>query len=126
MTMWCVWQGINRQLAAARARPSVRCVALRAEGLCRVMLRGADTQDPHMLKGARADGPAAAAGERLPTVLLEEYDAGSVREGDKVRGRASPMPPHSSPSCHFLICSSLEHRSDTGPMAWRSRAAVIR
>jgi hypothetical protein len=118
VTIWCVCQGINRKLAAARKHPSVRCVALRAEGVCRVMLRGVDTQAPQVSGGASADGPAAAAGESLPTVLLEEYDAGSVREGDKVRGCATPAAAAQTTLMPIPICSRLVNRSDSGLTAW--------
>jgi hypothetical protein len=78
-------QDINRKFLT-EARSGVSCVALQASGLCRVMLRGVGTTYPHASGCGMATAGLAqeAEAQGLPTVLIEEYDAASVREGDKV------------------------------------------
>ena len=70
-----LWALNQAMLAADKSVPRLR--ALVKEGICKVMLRG--------VRGGGLDGEGEGEGGALTTVLLEEYDAASVREGDKVR-----------------------------------------
>ena len=68
-----VW-GINRRVLLEESRPCFK--ALECEGACRMMLRS--------VEGGGDGEQYGGAGGGLQTVLLEEFDAASVKEGDKV------------------------------------------
>ena len=71
-----LWK-INTQMLVDRGECK-RFTVLDSASMCKMMLRGCVDSDTNVSTGESEDG------ETMPTVLLEEMDAASVREGDKV------------------------------------------
>ena len=119
-------QDINRKfLTETLERGSgVSCVALQAGGLCRVMLRGVGTTYLQASGcGAATAGLAQEAeAQGLPTVLIEEYDAASVREGDKVPAVILAAQSQAA-SAHSCTALSSDHHIGGCRHEWITRAA---
>ena len=71
-----LWK-INKQMLVDRGECE-RFTVLDSASMCKMMLRGCVDLDTNVSTGESEDG------ETMQTVLLEEFDAASVREGDKI------------------------------------------
>ena len=69
-----------------------RFTALETDGICKMMLRNLAQDEPTDSR-TRGDAAGSAHVSALNTVLIEEFDAASIREGDKVRIFRAPNSP---------------------------------